>query len=48
MRALLRPRVAGEPRRVLDVVLTICGRITSLQDVCAGSHSDTITATINW
>ena len=37
-----------DPPNSTNVVLTIYGRITPLQDVSAGAYSDTITATINW
>jgi spore coat protein U-like protein len=38
----------ADPPNSTNVVLTIYGRITALQDVSAGAYSDTITATINW
>jgi len=38
----------ADPPNNTNVVLTIYGRITALQDVSAGAYSDTITATINW
>jgi spore coat protein U-like protein len=38
----------GNPPKNQDVTVTIYGRIPALQDVKAGSYSDTISATINF
>ena len=38
----------GNPANNQSIVVTVYGRITSGQDVSAGSYSDTITATINF
>lgn len=38
----------GNPPSNTDVILTVYGRITALQDVSAGAYSDTVIATINF
>jgi spore coat protein U-like protein len=38
----------ANPANNQNIVVTVYGRITSGQDVSAGSYSDTITATINF
>jgi spore coat protein U-like protein len=38
----------ANPANNTNIVVTVYGRITSGQDVSAGSYSDTITATINF
>jgi spore coat protein U-like protein len=40
--------VNANPANNQNIVVTVYGRITSGQDVSAGSYSDTITATINF
>ena len=38
----------GNPPNNTDVPLTVYGRVPALQDVSAGSYSDTVIATINF
>jgi spore coat protein U-like protein len=38
----------GNPPNNLNVNLTVYGRVPALQDVSAGSYSDTVIATVNF